>query len=112
MVTIIVCPTIRYSPLTISCEKRPDSLSPTRVAPFSFATLLALASSEKESTGVSMLKVLVTTFFLPSKRGCSNDRLWLHYQLPAMHEHLLERHDQQSPGDDEDHVEEGSVRIA
>ena len=66
MVTVTVCPTMRYSPVTISCEKRPDSLSPTRVAAFSFAALLALASSESGSIVVSMLKVLAKMFFLPS----------------------------------------------
>src|SRR3712207_2043815 len=96
---------MRYSPPTISCEKRPECLSPMRVAPFSLATLLALASTESESTSVSMLKVLVTMFFLPSSRGRSNDKtVGLHYWLPAVHEHLLERHHQRSPGDDEDHV--------
>ena len=62
MVTTTVCPTMRYSPLTMSWEKRPASLSPTRVALFSFATLLALASSERGSIVVSILKVLGTLF--------------------------------------------------
>jgi hypothetical protein len=38
---------MRYSPLTNSWEKRPDPSSPTRMAPFSLAALLALASSEE-----------------------------------------------------------------
>src|SRR5215208_3044780 len=58
MVTTTVCPTMRYSPLTNSCEKRPDLSSPTRMAPFSLAALLALASSEEGATPVSTLKVL------------------------------------------------------
>ena len=58
MVTTTVCPTMRYSPLTNSWEKRPDPSSPTRVAPFSLAALLALASSEEGATLVSTLKVL------------------------------------------------------
>jgi hypothetical protein len=47
MVTTTVCPTMRYPPLTNSWEKRLDSSSPTSVAPFSLAALLALASSEE-----------------------------------------------------------------
>ena len=47
MVTITACPTVRYSPLTMSCEKRPACLSPTRVAPLSLAAFLALVSSEE-----------------------------------------------------------------
>jgi hypothetical protein len=68
MVTTTVRPTIRYSPLTISCEKRPDRSSPRRVASFSLAAFLALASSEEGSTVVAMLKVLATIFFLPCSR--------------------------------------------
>jgi hypothetical protein len=45
-------------PLTNSWEKRPDPSSPTRVAPFSLAAFLALASSEEGETLVSTLKVL------------------------------------------------------
>ena len=36
------CPLMRYSPLTNSCEKRPDPSSPASVAPFSLAALLSL----------------------------------------------------------------------
>ncbi len=43
---ITVRPSLRYSPLTISCEKRPDPSSPRRVAPFWLAVLLARSSSE------------------------------------------------------------------
>src|SRR5918995_7316574 len=68
MVTITVRPTIRYSPLTISCEKRPDRSSPRRVASFSLAAFLALASSEEGSKVVAMLRVLATMFFLPCSR--------------------------------------------
>src|SRR5215208_5625680 len=65
MVTTTVCPTMRYSPLTNSCEKRPDLSSPRRMAPFLLAALLALASSEVGATLVSTLKVLATIYFLP-----------------------------------------------
>ena len=47
MVTITFCPLMRYSPLTNSCEKRPDPSSPASVASFSLAALLPLASSEE-----------------------------------------------------------------
>jgi hypothetical protein len=56
---------MRYSLLAISCEKRPDPSSPTRLAPFSLAALLALASSEEGTTPVSMLKVFAINI-LPS----------------------------------------------
>ena len=69
MVTVTVCPTMRYSPLTISCEKRPDRSSPTRIASFSLAALLALSSSEEGVTVVAKLKVLCTNFVLPRSRG-------------------------------------------
>ena len=42
MVTTTFCPLMRYSPLTNSCEKRPDPSSPASVAPFSLAALLPL----------------------------------------------------------------------
>jgi len=58
MVAITVCPTMRYSPLTSSWEKRPDLSSPTRMALFSLAAFLTLASSEVGATLVSTLKVL------------------------------------------------------
>jgi hypothetical protein len=66
MVTTTVCPIIRYTPLTISWEKRPDPSSPTRMAPFSLAALLALASSEEGATLVSTLKVLAMLFLTSS----------------------------------------------
>lgn len=69
-VTTTFCPATLYSPPNIPCEKRPDRPSPTRVAPFSLATLLALASSEDRSAVVRMLKVLATALFLP----CSCER--------------------------------------
>ena len=47
MVTTTVRPLMRYSPLTNSWEKRPDPSSPPRMAPFSLAALLTLASSEE-----------------------------------------------------------------
>ena len=58
MVTTTVCPTMRYSPLTNSWEKRPDPSPPAKMAPFSLAALLALASSKEGATLVSTLKVL------------------------------------------------------
>src|SRR5918997_70116 len=70
MVTATACPAMRYSPPTMSCEKRPDCSPPTRVAPFSLATLLALASSEGGSTVVRMMKVLAAIFSLPHSRRC------------------------------------------
>jgi hypothetical protein len=48
----------------MSCEKRPDCLSPTRVAPLALAALLALVSSEEGLRDVCILKVLATFFFL------------------------------------------------
>ena len=74
MVTVTGCPTIWYSPPTISCEKRPDCLPPTRVAPFSLATLLALASSESGSTVVGVLKVLTAIFFLRARESATTVR--------------------------------------
>ena len=47
MVTTTFCPLMRYSPLTNSWEKRPDPSSPAKMAPFSLAALLPLASSEE-----------------------------------------------------------------
>jgi hypothetical protein len=61
---------MRYSPLAISWEKRPDRSSPSRVAPFSKAAFFALASSEGGLIIVSRLKVLTTIFFLPHSREC------------------------------------------
>ena len=58
MVTITVRPSLRYVPLTISCEKRPERSSPTRVAPFALAALLALASIQEGLAALSMLNVL------------------------------------------------------
>ncbi len=65
MLTTTLCPTMRYSPSTDSWEKRPEPSSPTRVASFSLAALLALASSEEGATLVSTLKVLLI-LWLPS----------------------------------------------
>lgn len=56
IVTITVRPIMRYSPLNISCEKRPDPSSPTSVTPFSLAALLA--SSRVGLAEVSILNVL------------------------------------------------------
>jgi len=57
-VTITVSPIMRYSPLSILCEKRPELSFPTSVTPFSVAALLALAKSNEGLAEVSMLKVL------------------------------------------------------
>jgi hypothetical protein len=48
----------------MSCEKHPDCLSPTRVAPLALAAFLALVSSEEGFRDVCILKVLATFFFL------------------------------------------------
>jgi hypothetical protein len=68
MVTITVRPILRYSPLSILCEKRPDLSLPRSVTPFSLAALLALLSSKEELAAVSMLNVLAmpVTFFARS----------------------------------------------
>jgi hypothetical protein len=58
MVTISVRPRLRYSPLTNSCEKCPELSSPTSIAPFSLAALLALASIQEALAALSMLNVL------------------------------------------------------
>jgi hypothetical protein len=57
-VTITVRPIMRYSPLIMSCQKRPELSSPTSVTPFSLAALLALASSQEGLAAVSILNVL------------------------------------------------------
>jgi hypothetical protein len=56
--------------LAISCEKRPDRSSPSRVAPVSKAAFLALASSEDGLVIVSRSKVLITILFLPHSCKC------------------------------------------
>ena len=58
MVTITVRPILRYLPISILCEKRPERSFPTSLTPFSLATLLALASSKEGLAEVSMLNVL------------------------------------------------------
>jgi hypothetical protein len=67
-VTITVRPRLRYSPLTISCEKCPELSSPTSVAPFSLAALLALASIQEglaaASTMLNVLAMLVSAVLL------------------------------------------------
>src|SRR3712207_4127675 len=69
MVTTTVCPTMWYSPLTMSCEKRPDCLSPMRVASLSLAAFLALASSEEGFMVVFILKVLAAILLPPILAG-------------------------------------------
>ena len=59
IVTVTVRSAMRYLPASMAWEKLPDRSSPTRVAPFSWAARLALASSEAGPTVVSRLKVLV-----------------------------------------------------
>ena len=56
--TITVSPIMRYSPLSILCEKRPELSFPTSVTPFDLAALLALARSEEGLAAVSMRNVL------------------------------------------------------
>jgi hypothetical protein len=63
MVTITVCPSLWYSPLSILCEKRPERSSPTNFTPFSLATLLALAKSKEGLAEVSILNVLAMPAF-------------------------------------------------
>jgi hypothetical protein len=73
MVAITVRPIMRYSPLSILCEKRPELSLPTSVTPFWLATLLALTSSKEGLATVTMLNVLAMP---PSPRldrhGCSS----------------------------------------
>ena len=59
--TISVRPMMRYSPLSILCEKRPERSLPTSDMPFWLATLLALSSSKEGLAAVSMLNVLAKT---------------------------------------------------
>jgi hypothetical protein len=61
MVTITVRPFLRYSPLSILCEKRPEPSLPTNVTPFSLAAFVALSSSKEGPAEVSMLNVLAKT---------------------------------------------------
>jgi len=58
MVTITARPIMRYSPLSILCEKRPELSFPMSVTPFALAVLLALASSKEGLAAVSMRNVL------------------------------------------------------
>ena len=61
MVTITVRPILRYSPLSILCEKRPELSFPTSITPFWVAALLALAKSKEGLAAVSMRNVLAMT---------------------------------------------------
>jgi hypothetical protein len=72
MVTITVRPRLRYSPLTIWCEKYPERSSPRSVAPFSLTVLLALASIQEGLAALSMLNVLAMLTFLPPWGGRLN----------------------------------------
>ena len=56
--TITVRPLMRYSPISILWEKRPERSFPTSLTPFSLATLLALASSKEGLAEISILNVL------------------------------------------------------
>jgi len=58
MVTITVGPMMRYSPLSILCEKRPERSLPMSATPFSLPALLALSSSIEGLATVTMLNVL------------------------------------------------------
>lgn len=62
-------------------RETPDCQSPTRVAPFSLATFLTLASNDDESSVVSMLKVLVKVPFPPSYRPKDGPRGLSPYSL-------------------------------
>src|SRR5919199_4391785 len=57
MVTLTVPPSILYLPLTPFPEKLPDVVSPLKVAPFAFATLLASDTSVLGFLVAFMLKV-------------------------------------------------------
>ena len=61
MVTITTRPSLRYSPLSILCEKHPELSFPTSVTPFSLAALLALAKTKEGLAVVSTLNVLAKT---------------------------------------------------
>ena len=75
--TITVRPILRYSPLSIWCEKRPEPSFPASVTPFWLAAFVALAKSKEGLAVVSMPNVLAmpVTFFArlasthPSLRG-------------------------------------------
>src|SRR5215204_3514785 len=77
MVTVTVRPILRYSPLSILCEKRPELSFPASVTPFWLAAFVALANSKEGLAVVSMPNVLAmpVTFFArlasthPSLRG-------------------------------------------
>jgi hypothetical protein len=58
MVAITVGPMMRYSPLSILCEKRPERSLLMSATPFSLAALLALSSSIEGLATVTMLNVL------------------------------------------------------
>jgi hypothetical protein len=58
MVTTTVRPSLRYSPLSSRCEKRPELSLPKSLTPFSFATLLARPSNEEGLAPISMRSVL------------------------------------------------------
>jgi hypothetical protein len=61
MVTFTVPPSILYLPLTPFPEKLPDVVSPLKVAPFSFATLLASDTNVLGFLVAFMLKVRPST---------------------------------------------------
>src|SRR5919107_2778557 len=67
-------PAMRYSPLTIACEKRPERSSPNRVAPFAWAAFWALASSDERFAFVSSSKVFATIHFLHTGRNVLTTR--------------------------------------
>ena len=56
--TITVGPCLRYSPLSILCEKVPEFSFPTSLTPLALAVFLALWSSKEGLVAVSMRKVL------------------------------------------------------
>src|SRR5829696_5006146 len=84
MVTVTVRPILRYSPLSILCEKRPELSFPASVTPFWLAAFVALAKSKEGLAAVSMPKVLAmpVTFFArlasthPSSRGMFRPGSW------------------------------------
>jgi hypothetical protein len=75
-VTITVRPSLRYSPSSIRCEKRPDLPSPKSLTPFSLAALLALSSSKEGLTEVSTLNVLAMPVAFLARLASTHPSKW------------------------------------
>ena len=75
--TVTVRPILRYSPLSIRCEKRPELSFPMSVTLFSLATLLALSSIQEGLAAATMLNVLamlVSPLLWSASTGLFRDR--------------------------------------